>query len=121
MSKCPVFQSAEIIGKKWTIVLMQEIALNGDKGFNFISKRMKEITPKILSTRLRELEEKGIIKKGLINKQIPNRSKYTLTDKGKELQNIIESLKVWAIKHSKVELECNVKKCVDCDFYYSKF
>ena len=57
MSKCPVFQIADVLSKKWTIVLIREIALNSSGGFNAISKRMHKISPKILSVRLRQLEE----------------------------------------------------------------
>jgi len=118
MSNCQVFQLAGLIGKKWTIALMQEVSLNGDKGFNFISRRMKKITPKILSARLREMEGKGIVKREIFNKHKIERSRYTLTEKGKELQSIIENLKVWNMKYSGSYFGCNDKKCIDCKFYY---
>ena len=118
MSNCQTFQLVDLIGKKWTIVLMQEIALNGDKGFNYISKRINKITPKVLSARLKELEEKEIITREIFNKHKIGRKKYKLTERGTKLQSIIESLKVWNMEYSKPDLGCIAKNCADCKFCY---
>ena len=117
MSKCPTFQVVGILGKKWTVVLIQEVALNGENGFNAIFKRMKKISPKILSQRLKELENISIIEKVLINEKLPVRTKYKLTAKGKELQSIIESIKGCNIRYSDHQIECYKKECVKCLLY----
>jgi len=117
MSKCPTFQAAGILGKKWTIVLMQEIALNEGGGSNSIFKRIKKISPKILSRRLKELEELDIIKKDVINNKISIRTKYRLTEKGKELYGITTNIKAWSIKYSKEKLNCDDLTCVECHLY----
>lgn len=114
--KCPIFQSADLIGKKWTIVLLQEISANGDKGFNYIFRRLKKISPKILSRRLQEMERSGIIRRDISKKEVPLRAKYTLTEKGAELQGIIGKLREWQIKYSKEKFECN-EECVSCQLY----
>ena len=117
MDKCPVFKIARVVGKKWTIGLLQEVDLNGNKGFNAISKRMKTISPKILSVRLKELEASGIITKKLVGvKSI--QSKYKLTKKGKGLQKIMKNLKDWNAEYSAFDNDCNNKKCVECKLYY---
>lgn len=116
MNECPVFDVTSILGKKWTIPLIQEVDLNGEKGFNFVLSRMNKITPKILSNRLKELEDRGIIEKKMVNEGI-FRSKYALTQKGKELQEIINSIKLWNMKYSDKELECSDKECIECDLY----
>ena len=54
MYKCQLFQVADLLGKKWTIVIIQEVALNGCKGFNAVFNKLKGISPKILSKRLKE-------------------------------------------------------------------
>ena len=117
MSECPVFKSADIIGKKWTIALLQEIALNGKKGFNIIFKRMGKISPKILAKRLKELEDEGVIKREYIIKEKPIRAIYILTEKGNELLKIIQSLKIWNVKYSNVPIDCQNRECVNCELY----
>ena len=117
MNECPVFNVASILGKKWTIVLIHEITFNGDKGFNFLFKRMRKISPKVLSRRLEELEKLRIIEREVISHSKPLRTKYVLTEKGEELQRIIADIKVWNMKYSDIRLECNNKECVKCSLY----
>ncbi len=118
MAECPVFHSADLIGKKWTVVLMQEIRLNGDKGFNAISRRMGKISPKLLSQRLKDLEDAGVIKKETSDGKAPLRTSYRLTKKGEELNRIIADLKKWNVKyHNRSDLDCFKKDCVKCALY----
>ena len=118
MSRCHVFELADIIGKKWTIVLLEEVSINGYRGFNALLKRMKKISPKILSQRLKQLEDAGIIEKEsfVYSNSLP-KTRYRLTKKGEELHKIIANLKEWSIKHSNEKLECGKIECVKCDFY----
>lgn len=113
---CPVFHAADLVGKKWSIPLIQEIALNGEKGFNAIFERMQKISPKVLSTRLNELEKEGIIQRKVFT-DIPLRTSYSLTSKGKDLQNIIGLLKEWEKKYSGELGECDKRACTECSFY----
>jgi len=117
MDKCPIFQIADLIGKKWTIVIIQEVALNGKKGFNAIFNRMRIISPKLLSKRLKELEEKGILEKKVFTNVAPFRTSYKLTEKGKELQETITSLKKWQIKYNPLIQGCGRRECVKCPLY----
>ena len=117
MNKCPVFNVTSILGKKWTVALIQEIALNGDKGFNFLFYRMRKISPKILSRRLEELEKLRIIEREVIFHSKPLRTKYVLTEKGEELQRIIADIKSLNTKYSDIKLECSNKECVKCGLY----
>lgn len=117
MNNCPVFQAADILGKKWTIFLVQEIALNGEKGFNSVLKRMRKISPKILSKRLKNLEENGIIEKQVLKSKSIIKTKYKLTAKGIELQDIVENLKAWNAKYSHQDFGCGKKECVNCSLY----
>ena len=117
MSKCPVFGIADLVGRKWTIVILQEILLNGNKGFNAVSRRMKLISPKILSARLKELENSQIIEKKMTTVNGRVKPQYRLTQKGKELYSVIESLKMWNIKWPVKGLECSSRECVNCSLY----
>ena len=117
MYKCPIFQVADLIGKRWTIVVIQEVALNGRKGFNTIHNRMRKISPKVLSKRLKELEEKGILEKKVFTDKAPFRTSYKLTKKGEDLQDIVSNLKKWYMRYSDKILGCDRKECVTCPLY----
>jgi DNA-binding HxlR family transcriptional regulator len=107
MDSCSVFHVAHVVGKKWTIALLQQVELHGDSGFNFIANRMG-ITPKILSARLKELEHAGIVDS--------RASSYTLTDKGKELHALVKKIRDWNAKHGGF-LGCAETECVTCACY----
>ena len=113
---CPTFEIADLVGKKWTVVLLQEVKLNGDKGFNFISERMQKISPKILSRRLSQLEDAGIIKRELL-KTVPVKSKYRLTQKGKTLDKVITGLREWNSLYNNAPIDCSKNECVKCALY----
>lgn len=115
-TKCGVFEVAAIVGKKWTIPLLQEIQLNGDKGFNHILKRMDKITPKILAKRLKDLESEGLVEKQT-NGMKKRATAYAITQKGFELIYVIDKLKQWNTKYSEQDVDCAKQECVKCELY----
>ncbi len=115
MNRCPTFQNASILGRKWTLPLLQQIELRGDKGFNFILNSMKKARPKILSARLKQLEQAGIVKKTYIKRDFPLKTSYKLTQKGQELNEIVASMKKWNAKY--FDLPCETTECVKCELY----
>lgn len=114
---CPIFQVADIVGKKWTIVILQEIALNGDKGFNHVFERIGRISPKILSRRLKDFEKEGLIIKEILADEMPVRTKYHLTQKGKELNDILTIIKKWYVKYDSRLCDCDKRECVKCPLF----
>jgi DNA-binding HxlR family transcriptional regulator len=114
---CPVFQAADIVGKKWAIVLLQEINLHGDKGFVFIQKRMKKISPKILTQRIQELGELGVIKKQVKEEQKRKGVSYSLTKKGEDFYKIILALRDWKTQYANDDENCAEKHCVNCELF----
>ena len=128
MPKCPIFKAASLLGKKWSIVLLDEIEKNGEQGFNLIFKNLKHISPKILSKRLKDLEDSNLIQKSgrdnppsqksVYTNVTPMKTSYYLTEKGLELSQIIKLFKEWQLKYN--ELPCGKIKCSECPFYYTK-
>lgn len=92
-SECPVHKSLEIIGKKWTVLIVKAL-VEGSKRYCGIQENLGNIAPGILSSRLRELEEQGIIKRDVIP-EIPVRVEYSLTEKGIALKDVIDSINHW--------------------------
>ena len=92
---CPRFeQAAEVLGKRWTGLILR-LLQSGPMRFSELESRIPKLSPRMLSQRLRELEEEEIITRDVRS----DRSimvVYTLTDKGKAMMPIIEELKTWA-------------------------
>ncbi len=116
MKTCPLFKATNILGKKWTFILLQEIASHQGTGFNTMFKRLKKISPKIMAQRLKQLESEELITKHVQNIQLQRRTTYSLTEKGKELNHIIQDLKGWAEKYEET-VKCRNTECVTCSRY----
>jgi len=83
LKACPLVNTFKIIGKRWTIQILREM-FRGGKQFNRFHENIKGITPKMLSLRLKELENNKIIKRSIVSES-PIRVEYELTDLGREL------------------------------------
>lgn len=90
---CPVAMAAEILCSRWTIVLLREM-LAGSTRFNDLRRGVPRMSPALLSQRLKELEEAGVIAKQPVNGEA-GVSEYVLTQAGEELRPIIMAFGVW--------------------------
>ncbi len=114
MINCPTHKLLDILGKKWTLVILQELYSNKGIGFNLLLRKFSHITPKVLSHRLRDLEEEGLIKKQINNGKIRT-TEYGLTKKGEEFKIITDSLRAWNAKYFDEKLKCNkIEECIKC-------
>jgi len=109
--KCSVIDGSHVLGKKWTVPIMQELFFKKKRGFNELSRSLK-VSPKILSRRLNELESMGL----LVKKQSAKESSYRLTRKGMEFQKIIDNMKEFHIKWAKT-VDCKDTPCSECTFF----
>lgn len=99
LPKNPVETTIKMIGCRWKILIIREL-LTGTKRFNELKKSVTGITQKVLSAKLKELEEDGLVVRDVIS-QIPPRVEYTLTDVGYSLRNVIDSMKDWGKDYKK--------------------
>ena len=88
----------EIIGSKWTALILRDLFIS-PKGFCELQESVGGVNPRTLSLRLKSLEEKGIITSKHF-RQVPPRSEYELTSKGKDLLPIIKNMSEWGAKYS---------------------
>jgi DNA-binding HxlR family transcriptional regulator len=95
---CPVFNTLNIIGKKFTLLLLRNMIFLKQKRFNEFLNSIEEINPKTLSIRLKELEKDRLIKRQVFN-ETPVRIEYYLTEKGKALQPILEQMALFSMKY----------------------
>lgn len=93
---CPIEVTLSVIGKKWTVLIIREL-FNGKKRFSEIAGSLP-ISSKLLTDRLKELEEHGIITR-TIYPEIPPRVEYTLTESGLTLNTVLDALRDWGDLH----------------------
>ncbi len=90
---CPVAMAAEILCNRWTIVLLRELCA-GSTRFNDLRRGVPRMSPALLSTRLKELESHGVLKRTLMQKR-PEIFDYRLTKSGEELLPVVEAIGIW--------------------------
>lgn len=120
MRDCTIYKTIEILGKRWSLLILLELYIGKEKNkrFNELKKRLSGITPKILSLRLSELEEEGLIKKEIDNSKIPVKCEYSLTESGEDFIRIIEEIKKWGLKWKFDNPECSATFCKQCQLSF---
>ncbi|MBC7084875.1 MAG: helix-turn-helix transcriptional regulator [Methanomethylovorans sp.] len=86
-----------------------------EKGFNELKRKLKDITPKTLSGRLKELEQEGLIQKIIDDSVFPVRCEYSLTPSGEDFIVIIRALKLWGLKWKFSNKVCESSVCRLCE------
>jgi DNA-binding HxlR family transcriptional regulator len=90
-SDCPVCRTANIVCGKWTLLIIRDLA-EGRSRFCELERSLAGISPRTLSLRLRALEEEGVVVRRTFP-EVPPRVDYALTEKGRALVPIIESMR----------------------------
>ena len=93
LPKCPIETTLKMLGCKWKVLIIREL-LTGTKRFGELKRAVTGITQKVLTSKLREMEELGLLERE-VYPQIPPKVEYTLTDIGYSLRPVLESLKCW--------------------------
>lgn len=94
---CPVEYTASLIANKWKIIILRDL-LTGTKRYNELTRSVVGISAKVLTENLRELEKDGIINRN-VYPEVPPRVEYSLTKKGEDLKDVIETMKVFGLKY----------------------
>lgn len=93
-SDCPISYSLDVVGDKWTLLIVRDIVFAGKRSFNEFLTSKEKIARNILAERLVRLEKNGII----VKKQHPldgRKDQYSLTDKGLGLVYALSALGHW--------------------------
>lgn len=99
-SLCHFDDGLETITGKWKLIILSHIIKNKNMRFSDLMKAIPKITQKMLSKNLKELEDDDLINRKTYD-TIPQKVEYSLTEHGKELIPIIDSLHEWGIEHRK--------------------
>ncbi|MDA0270446.1 MAG: winged helix-turn-helix transcriptional regulator [Chloroflexi bacterium] len=101
---CPRFQHAvELIGRRWTGAILRAMLAGGHR-FSDIAATVPDLSDRLLSERLKELEAEGLLRRE-VYPETPVRIEYHLTEKGRSLWPVVESLSDWAERWLPLEPE----------------
>lgn len=95
---CPVARTLDLIGERWTILLLRDLLLHGPRRFQDFQTSMPGVAPNTLSARLKAMEDNELVRRELYNEH-PPRLEYVLTDKGKSLGPVLKAMRNWGNKH----------------------
>src|ERR1700760_3225614 len=90
---CPVAMAAGVLCSRWTMLVVREL-IAGSTRFNDLRRGVPRMSPALLSKRLKELEDAGIVRR-VASPTEPGVLEYNLTRSGKELGTVVESVGVW--------------------------
>ncbi|WP_027417801.1 winged helix-turn-helix transcriptional regulator [Aneurinibacillus terranovensis] len=91
---CPKYEAAiELLGKKWSGLIIR-VLLGGPRRFKDIKAQIPDMSDRMLTERIREFEEADIIERK-VYPETPVRIEYELTEKGRNLENVILSIQNW--------------------------
>jgi DNA-binding HxlR family transcriptional regulator len=96
---CPVEATLEVIGGKWKGIILFHLTL-GTKRFNELRRLMPDITQRMLTLQLRELEKDGIVHRE-VYREVPPKVEYSLTEFGHTIKPIIMLMRDWGERYNK--------------------
>ncbi len=96
---CPVEVTLLLINNKWKIRIIGSL-LNGTRRFNEIRRILEDISQKVLTQNLREMEKDGLVNRE-VYPEIPMKVEYSLTKLGYSLKPILDEMVEWGIKYEK--------------------
>ena len=95
-SACPIANALDIIGDKWTLLIVRDMLLFGHSRFSEFLRADEGIPSNILADRLKRLEEHGLVRRRRYQ-QRPERFAYMLTQDGRELEPILREMICWGL------------------------
>jgi DNA-binding HxlR family transcriptional regulator len=97
MKNCPLDITSKLIGKKFTVLILRNM-MSKQTRFNQFIESIDGINPKTLSTRLKEMEKNGLIRRKIYH-ETPIRIEYYLTKKGLELKSILDQMVIFSARY----------------------
>jgi DNA-binding HxlR family transcriptional regulator len=95
---CPVARALDVIGERWTLLVLRDLLLHGPRRFQDFQDSMPGLAPNTLSARLKAMEASGLVDRRQYSDH-PPRLEYHLTDKGKSLGPVVKALRDWGQRH----------------------
>jgi len=108
-SGCPLNASVEMLGDRWSLLILRDMMIRGYRSFNEFLQSDEKIASNILADRLRRLESYGII----ATERDPSDGRkviYSLTLKGIDLAPVLTEMVMWAARHEETENQALVRQ-----------
>ena len=102
MKECPINHTFKLVGKKFTMLIIRNMIHLDHKRFNQFLE-IEDINAKVLSARLKEMERDGLIERK-IYPDTPVRVEYTITEKGRALEPILDQMSAFSMKYCAKEI-----------------
>lgn len=96
-SGCPVEATLSVVGGKWKVIILWRL-VSGTKRFNDLQRSITQITRKMLTQQLRELESDGVIVR-TVYPQVPPKVEYSLSEYGRTFIPVMQSMAQWGLVH----------------------
>ena len=96
---CPVETTLTLIGDKWKVLILRDL-MPGTKRFGELKKSIGNVSQKVLTAQLRAMEENGFVHRQ-VYAEVPPRLEYSLTDLGRSLKPILDSMWAWGEGYQK--------------------
>lgn len=96
---CPVETTLTLISDKWKVLIIRDL-LTGTKRFNELKRSVGNISQKVLTSQLRQMEQSGLLTRK-VYAEVPPRVEYTLTDLGYSLNPILKAMEAWGTQYKK--------------------
>lgn len=93
-SGCPIAGTLDLLGDKWTLLVVRDLMFFGKRRFNELQASPEGVPTNILADRLRRLEDAGLVRKARYQRN-PARYEYLLTPKGSELILVLREIIAW--------------------------
>ena len=106
-SECPLSCSLDIFGDKWSLLIIRDLMFENKCTYNDFLKSQEGIATNILASRLKELEENGIIEKSA-HPDSKAKNLYRLTSKGIDLLPILIEVYIWSDKYFTIPADVKV-------------
>lgn len=96
---CSVETTLMLIGDKWKVLILRDL-MSGTKRFGELKKSIGSISQKVLTSQLRDMEEKGLVLR-TVYAEVPPRVEYTLTETGYSLKSVLNAMWQWGEDYKK--------------------
>ena len=94
--ECPIRASLGVLGRKWALLVLRDVGFGDEPRFTDILRSNDGLTPRVLSKRLKELTEEGLITR---HEEGPNRVWYALTQQGEDALPILHAFSAYGARH----------------------
>ena len=90
---CPVETTLTLIGDKWKVLILRDL-LTGTKRFGELKKSIGDVSQKVLTAQLRDMEDSGLVNRK-VYAEVPPKVEYSLTELGLSLKPILDAMMIW--------------------------